>query len=120
MRYGDTKTNLLHHSPRFKLVAVGKTSNQTPLAMAVDPQSTGLALGSAQCLTFGFDTITIILAGFTTFSGRIPFSARASMASASLLSLAIEQEIAENSARTPEKPVCPTFNSAFILVKDKN
>lgn len=49
-----------------------------------------------------------------------PVSARTAMASASLLSLAIKQEVAEDATRTPEETICPALDAALVLIEDED
>lgn len=143
-----SKTHLFHHSSRFELVAVRQAADEAPLALSVDPQPRGLPTGAAESLALRLgtastgtgtntDTDTSTGTGTSTstaastadtaavreaglIAALVDVVARAPMARATFLGLAVEEKVSEDPARTPKEAVGPTLDAALVLVKDEH
>jgi hypothetical protein len=111
-------THLFHHPTRLEFIAVRQATDQAPLALSVDPQPGGLPAGTTERLALRFGRSGAVSAGGIGLIAAIV--ARAPVARAAFLGLAIEQEIAQYPAWAPKKAVRPTLDAALVLVKDEN
>jgi hypothetical protein len=111
--------NLLHQAIWLELVAVRQATHESPLTMLINAHLTTITLRPAECLALELDAVNIIL-GLLIDVRRRRIGPHPSVTSSSLIRLAIEQEVAQNATRTPEKPVRPTLDAALILVKHKH
>ena len=106
-------THLLHHTARLELVAIRKAPDKYALPLSVDTQPIRLALWPRQGLTLLLDTVGL-------FSRGCGIHPSAPVACAPFLRFAIEQKVAQDPARAPEKPICPPLDPALVLVEDKD
>lgn len=110
-------THLLHHAPRLELVAVRQTADQAAFALPINARKTVcLALWSAQCLALVLDRLLVLR--FDFYVGLL--GACAPMTGASLLRLAVEEEVAKYTTRAPEESVRPPLDTTFVLIKDED
>lgn len=118
------QTHLLHHTAWLELVTVRQTAHQAPLSMAIDPQPIRLAARSAERLAtfvrFGALNGELCLRCLRILLPFVGDILRSLMSLPLLLCLSVEKEVAQYSARTPEEPICPTFDATLVLVKHKD
>ena len=102
-------THLLHHPAWLEFVAVGEAPNQAALALAVDAgQTVSLTLRPAQRLAV-FPLLVVVL-----------LRAGAPVPCPALFRFAVEEEIAQDAAWTPEEPVGPPLDATLVLVEDED
>ncbi len=113
--HAKSQTYLFHHASRLELVAVRQAPDEAPFALPVDPQPRSLPARAAERLALRLGAVRH--AGLIAWVGIV---ARAPMARATFLRLAVEEEISEYPAGTPKETVRPALDAALVLVKDEN